>query len=285
MKPYQNILLITDLDGTLINSNHQVDTGNIAALEQFTAGGGSFAIATGRTFDSAYPYIKDLPINFPCVFYNGSLTFDIHTRKVIAMEQLKHQPLLPFLEQLRVNSPQTMIQVFTPEQLYFLHEPGPMDPSVIRESHDYIHVTLEEVMDKHWLKLLLYDDPKPLALLGKDIIGGSLSTEMDILFSAPFYLEFLPKDKSKGSAIEGLRQSDLGRNKFIVSVGDFENDIRMLKMSDLGIAVENACPSLKAAADLITVSNDQSALREIIQNILPAYLPVSQQKTTSALHS
>ena len=51
------------------------------------------------------------------------------------------------------------------------------------------------------------------------------------------------------------------------AVGDYNNDIGMLRTAGVGIAVANACPEAKAAADRITVSNEESAIAHIISDI------------------
>jgi hydroxymethylpyrimidine pyrophosphatase-like HAD family hydrolase len=52
-----------------------------------------------------------------------------------------------------------------------------------------------------------------------------------------------------------------------VAVGDYENDLDMIKMAGIGYAVANACPALKAIADRITVSNDEHAIAKIIDDL------------------
>ena len=52
-----------------------------------------------------------------------------------------------------------------------------------------------------------------------------------------------------------------------VAIGDYDNDISMFRAAKLGIAVENACDAAKKAADLITVSNEEHAIAQVIYNI------------------
>ena len=79
--------------------------------------------------------------------------------------------------------------------------------------------------------------------------------------------EILPKGASKGNAL--CRMAELlgiDVNKTI-AVGDYNNDISMLKTAKLGFAVANAVDEAKAAADHITVSNDESAIAVIIDQL------------------
>ena len=52
-----------------------------------------------------------------------------------------------------------------------------------------------------------------------------------------------------------------------VAVGDYNNDVAMLEIAGVGVAVENACAEAKSAADYITVSNNENAIAEIIRDI------------------
>ena len=53
--------------------------------------------------------------------------------------------------------------------------------------------------------------------------------------------------------------------RVIVGVGDYENDVTLIRMADIGYAVDNAAPEAKAAADRITVKNDEHAIARIIE--------------------
>ena len=64
-----------------------------------------------------------------------------------------------------------------------------------------------------------------------------------------------------------LRQLLKNKVKTVIAAGDNENDLTMLREADIGYAVENAIPQLKAAADRITVSCDRGAIARIIEDI------------------
>ena len=83
MKKYSGYFLITDMDGTLLNTNKEISLNNQKALAEFTAQGGKFSVATGRSPASAGRWLKQLPINFPCVFYNGSMVKDVAENDIL----------------------------------------------------------------------------------------------------------------------------------------------------------------------------------------------------------
>ena len=79
--------------------------------------------------------------------------------------------------------------------------------------------------------------------------------------------EILPKGVSKGSALPILAKSLGVDMKNTIAVGDYDNDITMLKAAGVGYAVSNATAAAKAAADKITVSNEEHAIAKIISEL------------------
>ena len=80
-------------------------------------------------------------------------------------------------------------------------------------------------------------------------------------------MELLPAEGGKGPAVRRLAAMLEGRVRRIIGVGDYENDVSMLQMADIGYAVEGATELCLQTADRITVSNDQHALAVIIEEL------------------
>ena len=80
--------------------------------------------------------------------------------------------------------------------------------------------------------------------------------------SCPYFLELLPENVSKGSALREMCQAIKLDNKFIISAGDYDNDIEMLTASDISFCPSDSQPAVKEAADYIlksTCSEDTMA--------------------------
>lgn len=91
---------------------------------------------------------------------------------------------------------------------------------------------------------------------------------MEMIFRSERILyEILPKGISKGAAL--CKMADLlgiDKNRTI-AVGDYNNDVSMVKAAKLGFAVSNAVDEAKSVADYITVSNNESAIAVIIDGL------------------
>ena len=99
------------------------------------------------------------------------------------------------------------------------------------------------------------------------LLSHPRSREFDFIRSERTLYEILPKGANKGSVLPKLCDHlGIDQSKTI-AVGDYNNDIAMIKSAGIGFAVANACPEAKAAADHITVSNEEHAIAKIIADI------------------
>ena len=101
----------------------------------------------------------------------------------------------------------------------------------------------------------------------KHFVNGSLFVLKFFVHSEKVLMEILPKNINKGVSIHKFSELfGIDINK-IVAVGDFENDVEMIKEAGVGVAVSNACPAAKEVADIVTVSNEEHAIAKVIEDI------------------
>ena len=269
MNKYSDYLIVSDLDGTLINSKQVISQKNLSAINEFTSEGGRFAIATGRTIQTVRPFIKDLKLNGPCILYNGAAIYDFHNEKLMAAEYLEKELLVDYINFSMTTFNQAVVEIFTPEGMFIISREENVDEYVLREKQQFKRTDLNEVLGHEWLKLMLYDKHHTLIEAQKAFQGLTLESNFDNVFSHEYYFEILKKGISKGSALQVMRQMEHFKDKKIIAVGDYDNDIEMVRNADVGIAVENAREGVKKAADRITVSNDADAIYDIVYNVIP----------------
>lgn len=269
MKPYQNFILMSDLDGTLANSNHEISQRNKDAIAYFVAQGGHFAIATGRTQKNLAPFMTGITVNAPCILYNGGALFSWQEQRFLKIRHMEGAETAGFVQACKQLFPAMCIEIFTEEQLYIVTDPANIDEHMIREKQEFAYAGLDDILDKAWIKLILCDSHENL-MAGRELLPQfQLTEKTNNFFSADTYLELVGKQVSKGSMLAELRELAPYRGKKVVAAGDFQNDIEMLRLADCGIAPENAQADVKKAADIVAVSNDDDLLHDIVQRILP----------------
>lgn len=80
-------------------------------------------------------------------------------------------------------------------------------------------------------------------------------------------MEFNAANATKGHALRFIKEY-LGNIHTAVGIGDYENDIPLIKMADIGAAVGNAMDCVKRCADLVVKSNKEGAVRDLIEKLL-----------------
>lgn len=267
MKNYNNIVLLTDLDGTLLNTSSMVSSRNKEAIEAFISGGGKFGIATGRGEKNALKFIGDLKINIPSILFNGCGLYDYKADEYLELKSLSSDRLKEFLNDCLKRFTDVVIQIYTTKGCMIITPEELIDDDIRKNHSPFILTKLDDIMDEKWIKVLFRGNKEELNDIEELGYKRRLNEEMTLVYSSNIYLEILPSNSSKGSMLESLRKL-LGEEYTYYAVGDYYNDIEMIKAADVGMATGNAPEDIKAIADIVTVSNDDDVLADIIYNIM-----------------
>ncbi len=267
MKKYSNVLLLSDMDGTLLNTQCIVSKENQDAINYFAENGGLFGVATGRSQLNSVLFLDDINVNAPCILYNGCGVYDFTAKQFITLKELPKAKLVTFFEQCIKEFSEVIIQIYCPEMCYFVSPHAKADPYIIEIHQPCEFCGLQDILELPWIKILFCGKPEELKAINELMMRYGLEEELSWVFSSEIYLEYLPYGVSKGSALHYIKKKIYPGLK-IYAVGDYNNDIEMLQAADVGIATQNALPSLQEIADVVTVSNDESAIADIIYNII-----------------
>lgn len=267
MAKYDNIILLSDLDGTLLDSDSKVSAENQNAIKAFLAGGGHFGIATGRSHLNAKAFLNHVAINTPSILYNGCALYDFEAEKFLALYKLPNEKLVPYLKYCLKEFKNVMIQAYCPDMNYIISSEQSADPAVVTDHQPCMFCKLDDIIREPWIKLLCSGKPEDLHAMESKIKDFGIEQEINWVFSSEIYLEFLPPQVTKGSMLLQLREY-MGAGYKIYAVGDYNNDREMLLAADVGIATRNALPDIREIADMITVSNDESAIADIIYHLI-----------------
>lgn len=263
---YQGKILLSDLDGTLLNSNREVSSKNLDAIQHFITNGGRFGVATGRDIDNVLRLLAHVPINFYCIFSNGSVLFDKDTKKVLAERTLDKDKVLPFLQKCRKERPDIGIQLHTNQGTVFFPDESAVDPQVAETHQPYCCKNFEQLQALSIRKLLFITPDGDMTWLKEH--SEPFVSIIQRVQTSPKYFEFLPQNSSKGAMIREIRPL-VSSSDIIYGVGDFYNDKEMMETSDIGILCDNAPAELKPLAKYICKDNNNHPLHDVIYNIIP----------------
>ena len=266
MKKFDGILICTDLDGTILNSNKTISEENIRAIEYFKSEGGRFTFITGRMpYFSAEMYNAIKP-NAPIGCYNGGGVYDFPTDTYL-WAQTVHPSVLELADYVCDKIEDMAYQITMFDKIYFHLDNAEMVRFRERTGVPHLVHTNDMTVDSFAKIVFGHPDPEMAAKAMEILKDHPRYEEFDYIRSELTLSEILPKGTNKGAALPRIAEAvgvDMSR---VVAIGDFDNDIAMLRDAALGIAVGNATDGAKAVADHVTVTNDEHAIARIIADI------------------
>ncbi len=266
MGKFDGILLCTDLDGTLLKNDRTISRENQEAIAYFKDNGGLFTFVTGRMPLFAEAICQALDPNAPFGCVNGGGLFDYRARRYVWRQALSRD-VLPLIALVDGRCPEVGIQINTFDDTYLYKDNPTMRifEEVTGRSFLSPHYT---AIDEPFAKILFGSEDEAALLMAKDLLlSHPLAEKFDFIRSEKAFYEILPKGITKGSALREMpRHLPIPITK-TVAMGNYYNDVAMLKPPDWGVAVANACDAAKAAADMITVSNEEHAIARVIASL------------------
>ena len=266
MKRFEGMLFCTDLDGTLYADDKTVSKENLAAIEYFQAEGGLFTFITGRVPAATSGICDVIHPNAPFGCINGGGIYDPFQEKLIWSRELP----LEALELVRCvdrELPEIGIQLNTEAHIYFTKDNSTMQR--FRRVTGAPNVTCSyEALCEPLLKVVLgHPEERQLTALKELLNNHPMAGDYDFIRSEKELYEILPKGASKGGLLTKLAELLGISMERTIAVGDYNNDVSMLRAAGLSFAVSNAVPAAKEAADHVTVSNNEHAIAAIVEQL------------------
>lgn len=261
MGKFSNVFFASDFDHTLTGQDNLLRQRNVDAIRYFISEGGIFTVASGRSIPLFAGRAALVPVNAPCILYNGAACYDYETKTLHYAHELPDFALDIVREAQRLD-PTLCVEIQGAENHYVFGHNARRDAFLKKEGFTPIHVT--DSVPKPWIKIAV------CAVMGADPLRPDFSPEEIAHFedvrrglddfcagrcyvtrSMPYIIEIGNPDCSKGAAARALAQQ-YGR-PLLACAGDAPNDIPMLDAADFAFvpadrdeALQN-CPYIEAA--------------------------------------
>jgi len=273
MGKFDGILLCTDLDETLLATDKSVSDENLKAIEYFKNQGGYFTFNTGRVPQGAKLILEYLRPNVPACTYNGAGIYDYEKDKLIWGTYLGRK-VIDIMDYVFEKIPESGVVVCTDTTVYFSRRNYRTDMYRKIERLQEINTDYHDITEPI-KKVVFVAEADIILKVRKFLLSNNFGNEYDFVQSDAYYYEILPAGASKGTGLKKLAEILGVSPDKTIAIGDNENDISMIKEAKLGIAVGNATDTVKAAADIITVTNDENAIAKIINDLDTGVLELS----------
>lgn len=277
---FDGCVLLSDVDGTLLQSGHPIPPRNLQAIQRFIANGGKFAISTGRSVRAAEAVYRASGSNTALVCSNGAALYDFENEHYLYCMHLADsvkETVLPLIKQYGCGA-----IVDCEWGSYILHANAQTAEHMQRVGLHYPCASFGDLREKPWIKALLmaddeatadamYAQAEKLPLAGAYFLRTQ-STYIELTCAAA--------DKAVGAAelkkVLGARQ--------LFAIGDYDNDLHMLQAADVSATVCNAPDYIKNTVDHICGDPAAGAVADFIailerMKTMDANTTVNLQKT------
>ena len=263
MGKFDGVLLCTDLDGTLYKNDKTVSQENKEAIEYFKREGGLFTFITGRSPHYSQDAYNAAQPNVPFGCMNGGAVYDGERHAYIWMREMS-MDVMEIVADLDRQLPTVGIQIAGFDKAYFLKENEVMRGFRRITGVPYLGCTYDDLPTSFAKVIFGAAREEEILAVEKALKAHPRAGEFDFIRSEKTLCEILPKGTHKGVALAKLTEY-LGVDPAkTVAVGDYNNDVGMLKTAGLGVAVANASAAALAVADVVTVSNEEHAIAKVI---------------------
>jgi hypothetical protein len=231
---------IFDLDGTLLNCQHQLSAMTVATLQHLQQQGARLVIATGRHINDVRGYLQQLGGDITAISCNGA---NIHAgngeliyRQALATEW--NLPLLTLGQQFAVHTS------FYTDQHWLVSAENADLAAVQQHGPGYQLLDVGQLSALSALKVMFYGEHQLLQQL-KQQIADQWPQQLHLTFSDPHYLEVMPAGCCKGHALQFLRQQQQFCLQQSIAFGDGMNDAELLALVGYPVLMANASQSLQ----------------------------------------
>lgn len=273
-------LIATDIDGTLLNTRHELSERFYPVYNALRARGILFAFASGRQFHNLHSYFS--PVNEDALFVAENGNYVYHAGKELLVRRLDAERVRELVQSIH-GIPEAFVVLCGKDGAYVSSEEPRFVTELTKFYTKYETVAdLGEVAGNDILKVTVCD------LLGSETNSFPLlshwNAHMKVKVSARTCLDISAMEGHKGFAISLIQQLNGISPEQTMVFGDYLNDLEMLRQAHFSYAMENAHPEVKATARFRTGSNDEEGVVRVLEEVLAAITDRETATQTGFVH-
>jgi len=267
-------LVVFDLDGTLLDSDFQVRPESIVSIDALRRQGIGAMIVTGRHHVAAAPYHRALGLDLPAICCNGTYLFNYATGQSQMGKPLSHTQALFMLRKIRERGVHALMYIndaITYEQtephlarlLAWAQTLSPSERPTFRQVENFESTVINSpIIWKFALSHSLYE---PLGELVADV-----QREMGLAceWSGENRVDVAQGGNSKGNLLAQWLETQGISPTEVVAFGDNLNDISMLQLVGLGVAMGNSTHAVQISADRVIGSHNSAAIADTLHRYM-----------------
>lgn len=263
-------VLVLDIDGTLTNSEKEITLATKQGIQGIMERGHKVILASGRPTPGMRRYEEELELKKYggyLLSFNGGRIVECSTGEIVYQRILPAEVIPELYDFAKENGcgllsyeEDCIISAFEPDEYVQLESRiNGLEIKVVENFKEYVNFDVNKC---------LLTAPVDEAPQFEKELQQKYSDALSIYRSEPFFIEVMPWNVDKAASLDRMLEA-IGRTKEdAICCGDGFNDISMIQYAGLGVAMGNAQPAVKEAADYITSTNDEDGLVEVIDKFI-----------------
>ncbi len=268
MGKFDNIIIVSDIDGTFLGKDSRMVPENLEAIEYFKSEGGLFTIATGReiyTLLRRIPNIADI-CNAPVIAVNGAYIYDLTEQRIVSEVFLPEPESTAIVEAARAACPDVSLRIACGGK-HLTDKHYPILHPVMERYPGWVEIVpYEEIPHGQWHQITWMDEPEALEHV-REVIQPHFR-ECTCSLGGKTLLEVHSLKGTKGAMLSRLKKLVGMEAAVLWAVGDYENDCLMLSMADRCAMPSNGIDKLRAIPGIVELcDHDRGAIANLIRHI------------------
>ncbi len=256
-------MVITDMDGTLLNSKHEVSPKFFEIFEQLKEQNILFVAASGRPYYSIISKFQAIKEHITIVAENGGLV--LKADKLLLANALTHQKLSQLYR--LVTTIKNAHPLFCTRHKAYIKRTSDDLINIFSEYYSNYTIidSIEDIKDDV-IKIALYNTSNSEANIYPFV--KHLNRDYNVVVSGNHWVDISDITTNKGHAIAFLQKHYGIDPSETMAFGDYNNDFEMLQLAKYSYAMENAHDNIKTIANYQTKSNDAFGVEHILEQLV-----------------
>ncbi|ANF49061.1 sugar phosphatase [Chryseobacterium glaciei] len=258
-------LIVTDMDGTFLNSSHEVSPEFPEIYEELKKRNILFVPASGRQMLGITKYFGDIENEMAFIAENGG--YMVYKNEELFADKLGSEYVAEIISTIRTIPGATAVLSGKKRAYYETDNQGFIDYISQFYTGNQGVEDLTQALDDSIFKIAVYH-PEGSEEHLYPYLKQFEKYNLEVVVSGQYWLDIMNKNINKGNALEQLQKVLNITPEQTMVFGDYMNDIEMLKKAHYSYAMKNAHPSVKAVASFEACSNDNFGVLETIKSYL-----------------
>lgn len=261
-------IVFSDIDGTVLNSKHELLASTIKAVQKLALKNIPFVLVSARMPKAMKLILDEMNVKMPMISYGGALVLD-EQNQILHDDKINKLDTKAIIDEIELLWTDDVVINYYSDDNWFVKD---KDNKAVKREENITNVKASQADFKELINKDIL--PNKILCMTKANISSKIEAvlqekfpQLNIVRSSDILIEIMNKDVSKANGIEVLLHHLNMTPEQAIAFGDNYNDLDMLKLVGRGVIMQNAPEEIKKQMKYITKSNNEDGIYEYLQKL------------------